>query len=68
MNKYRNTPRTNYMSLSDQCQDLSTEYLVKKVGLTKRLNDQMTIMNQLEKRNEMMDDDFMELLETCNGI
>jgi len=56
------------MSLTDQCQDLSTEYLIKKVGLTKRLKDQMTIMNELEKRDEMMDDDFMELLETCNGI
>ena len=67
MNKYRNTPRTNYMSLADQCQDLSTEYLIKKVGLTKRLNDQMTIMRELDSR-DLSAPEYYELLETCNGI
>ena len=66
MNKYRNTPRTNYMSLSDECQDLTTEYLIKKVKLTKRLKDQMTIMRELDTR-VLSAPEYYELLESCNG-
>lgn len=68
MNKYRNTPRTNYMSFPDQCQDLTNEYLIKLVTQKKRLKDQMTIMREIEKRDFMDDEKFYELLEKCNGI
>jgi hypothetical protein len=54
------------MSLSDECQDLTTEYLIKKVKLTKRLKDQMTIMRELDTR-VLSAPEYYELLESCNG-
>lgn len=56
------------MSLFDLVQDLTTESLIKILPTLKKLNKQMVIMKEIEKRNEVDQDYFFELLETCNGI
>lgn len=66
--EYRNSKRNNYMSLFDLVQDLTTESLIKILPTLKKLNKQMVIMKEIEKRNEVDQDYFFELLETCNGI
>ena len=66
--EYRNSKRNNYMSLSDLVQDLTTETLIKVLPTLKKLKNQMVIMKEVEKRNELNEDYFFELLETCNGI
>ncbi len=66
--EYINSKRNNYMSLSDLVQDLTTETLIKVLPTLKKLKNQMVIMKEVEKRNELNEDYFFELLETCNGI
>lgn len=66
--EYRNSKRNNYMSLSDLVQDLTTETLTNVLPTLKKLKNQMIIMKEIEKRNELNEDYFFELLETCNGI
>lgn len=70
MNKYKTTPRTNYMSLADKIQDCSTYYLINKIEHTEKLKDQMTIMCELEKRlknGELSEKAFYNVLDKCNG-
>ena len=66
--EYRYSKRNNYMSLSDLVQDITTETLIKVLFTLKKLKNQMVIMKEVEKRNELNQDYFYELLETCNGI
>lgn len=63
---YKNTKRTNYMSLTDKVQDLTNESLIEMLKTLVTLKDQMIVMNQLEV-NEINEDLYFDLLETCNG-
>ena len=65
---YKNIARKNYMSLSDLVQDLTTDCLVTMVPVTERLRDQMIIMSEIEKREELDEETYFDLLEDCNGI
>jgi|TARA_R110000765_G_scaffold41244_2_gene87906 hypothetical protein len=65
--KNLDTKRTNYMSLTDKVQDLTNESLINLLPTVKTLKDQMIIMSQLEV-NEICEDLYFDLLETCNGI
>lgn len=66
--QYRNAKRDKYMSLSDLVQDLTTETLIKILSTLEQFKKQMVIMHELEERNELNDDYYFELLESCNGI
>ena len=66
--EYTNSKRNNYMSLSDLSQDLTTKSLINVLSTLKKSTDQMIIMKEIEKRNELNENYFFELLETCNGI
>lgn len=68
---YINNKRDNYMSLSDICTDLSTDCLINLLSKLDKLNRQLDVMRELEfrmeHRNEITEDKYFELLETCNG-
>ena len=66
--EYINSKRDNYMSLSDLSQDLTIESLIKLLPTFKAFEYQMVIMKEIENRNELNDNDYFDLLETCNGI
>ena len=66
--EYRNERRNNYMSLSDLIKDLTTETLVNLLPTLDKFKKQMAVMCELETRNELKDDYYYELLESCNGI
>lgn len=66
--EYKNVKRNNYMSLTDLVQDLNTDNLIKILPTIKELNNQMVIMKEIEKRNELDENYLCELLESCNGI
>ncbi len=66
--QYRNAKRDKYMSLSDLVQDLTTETLIKILSTLEQFKKQMVIMYELEERNELNDDYYFELLESCDGI
>jgi len=66
--EYRNSKRDNYMSLTDLVQDLTTDSLIKILPTIEKLKKQLIVMSEIEKRNELSDEDYFELLETCNGI
>lgn len=63
-----NQRRSSYMSLADMAQDLTTEKLVEMVKNESKFNNQMILMTEIEKRNELTDNEYFELLESCNGI
>ena len=67
MEKYRNKKR-KYLSFSDQVQDLTTDYLISLIPGTIHFQNQMIIMKEVEKRNELEENKYFDLLETCNGI
>ncbi len=66
--EYRNSKRDNYMSLTDLVQDLTTDSLINILPTIEKLKKQLIVMSEIEKRNELSDEDYFELLETCNGI
>ena len=66
--EYKNSKRDNYMSLTDLVQDLTTNSLIKILPTIEKLKKQLIVMSEIEKRNELSDEDYFELLETCNGI
>ena len=66
--KYKGVKRNNYMSLSDISQDLTTDSLIYVLKTQKTLKSQMVIMKEIEKRCELSDDLYFDLLEGCNGI
>ena len=59
--------RDNYMSLSDLVKDLKTECLIKILKTLTQFKNQMIVIKELEIRNELDEDYFYELLESCNG-
>ena len=67
MKKYKNEKR-KYLSFSDQVQDLTTDYLISLIPGTIHFQNQMIIMKEIEKRNELQENKYFDLLETCNGI
>ena len=64
---FRTEKRTNYMSLADMVKDLTTDCLVELLPTKEMFDDQMTIMKEIELREELSDERYFELLETCNG-
>jgi hypothetical protein len=64
--KFR-TEKRQYLSFADCIQDLTTDCLVSIVSKLEKLNNQMLVMKELEQRNELSDDAYFDLLETCNG-
>ena len=71
MQKFKTTPRTNYLSLNDKVQDLTTEYLISLIKKFNKLTDQLVVMKELEKRidtNEISEDLYFDTLENCTGI
>ena len=66
--QYRNSKRNDYMSFFDLIQDLTTKTLIKILPTLKKLRHQMIVMGEIERRDELNNDYFFELLETCNGI
>lgn len=70
MKKFKNTPRTNYMSLNDKVKDLTTEYLISLINEFTKLTDQLVVMGELENRidtNEISEDLYFITLEKCTG-
>jgi hypothetical protein len=70
METFKTKPRSNYMSLADKAQDLTTNYLINLIQNLEKLTDQLTIMRELEKRlnlGELTEDVFYNTLEQCNG-
>lgn len=65
--KFKNESRKNYMSIPDLLKDLTTECLIELLPTFETLKNQMFVMSEIEKRNELEDDLYFELLETCNG-
>lgn len=65
---YSNGQRNNYMSDVDLFQDLTTDCLLKILPSLKKFDSQMSIMREVEKRNELDESVYFDLLETCNGI
>lgn len=66
--KYKGTRRNSYMSLTDLAQDLTTESLLEVLPTLVKLKNQMVIMTEIEKREELSEDEYFDLLDTCNGI
>ena len=56
------------MSLSDLCTDLSTDCLINLLSKLDKLDRQLDVMKEIEKRNEIAEDKYFELLESCNGF
>jgi hypothetical protein len=61
------TEKRQYLSLADCIQDLTTDCLVALVAKLDELKNQMLVMAELEQRNELSEDAYFDLLETCNG-
>ena len=66
--EYKNEARKNYMSLSDLLQDLTTDSIIKILPTLNSLKCQMSVMKELDNRNDIKEDYYFELLETCNGL
>ena len=64
--KFR-TEKRKYLSFADCIQDLTTDCLVSIISKLEKLNNQMLVMKELEQRNELSEDAYFDLLETCNG-
>jgi len=66
--KYKGTKRNNYMSLNDMAQDLTTESLLEVLPTLNYFRNQMIIMGEVEKRNELGEEEYFTLLQDCNGF
>ncbi len=68
MTKFRVSPRTNYMSLADKAQDLTTEYLIKEVVKTDLVKVAKAFLCELESRidSELTEDEYFDVLDKCN--
>ena len=67
MKKFKRKPRQNYMSLADIAQDFTDEYLIEKVRKESLFKNQMTLMEEIDKRDFLSDHEYFELLSECNG-
>jgi len=68
MNKFRVSPRTNYMSLTDMAQDLTTEYLINKVVNSDSIKECRDLLSELEGRidSDLTEDQYFDVLDKCN--
>ena len=68
MNKFRVSPRSNYMSLSDKAHDLSTKYLISQVVKTDKIKIAKCFLSELESRidSELTEDEYFDVLDKCN--
>lgn len=68
MNKFRVSPRSNYMSLSDKAQDLTTDYLINEVVKTDKIKVAKSYLSELENRidTDLTEDKFFDVLDKCN--
>ena len=68
MNKFRVAPRSNYMSLSDKAQDLTTDYLINEVVKTDKIKVAKSYLSELESRidTDLTEDKFFDVLDKCN--
>ena len=65
--EFKAEKRNSYLSFGDLIQDLTTENLIKILPVVLKFNDQMKVMTEIEKRNELNENQYFDLLETCNG-
>jgi len=61
------TEKRQYLSLADCIQDLTTDCLIELIAKLDELKNQMLVMAELDQRNELSEDAYFDLLETCNG-
>jgi len=68
MKVFKDLPRTNYMSLADQAQDLTTEYLIQEVIKTDLFKVAKAFLSELESRigSELSEDEYFDILDKCN--
>ena len=68
MNKFRVSPRSNYMSLSDKAQDLTTDYLINEVVKTDKIKVAKSYLSELDNRidTDLTEDKFFDVLDKCN--
>ncbi len=68
MKVFKESPRENYMSLEDQAQDLTTEYLIKEVVKTDLVKVAKAFLCELESRidSELTEDEYFDVLDKCN--
>ena len=66
--KFKGSKRSNYLSFGDLIQDLTTENLIKVLSKVEKFSEQMLVMTEIELRNELNENDYFDLLETCNGF
>lgn len=68
MRVFKESPRQNYMSLQDQAQDLTTEYLIQEVIKTDLFKVAKAFLCELEDRigSELTEDEYFDILDKCN--
>jgi hypothetical protein len=68
MKKFRVSPRTNYMSLYDIAQDLTTNYLIDKVVKTDKIKVAKCYLSELESRIDidLTENKYFDVLDKCN--
>jgi len=68
MRKFKESPRENYMSLYDQAQDLTTEYLIQEVIKTDLVKVAKAFLYELESRigSELTEDEYFNILDKSN--
>ena len=68
MTKFRVSPRTNYMSLADMAQDLTTEYLINKAVNSDSIKECKALLCELEGRidSDLTEDQYFDVLDKCN--
>ena len=68
MKVFKDLPRANYMSLADQAQDLTTEYLIQEVIKTDLFKVAKAFLSELDSRigSELSEDEYFDILDKCN--
>lgn len=68
MKVFKESPRQNYMSLQDQAQDLTTEYLIQEVIKTDSVKVAKAFLYELAIRidSELTEDEYFDILDKCN--
>ena len=68
MEKFKDTPRTNYMSIEDAAQDFTTEYLLHKIPFLDSMKVAKAYLCELEGRigEELTEEQYFEALDQCN--
>ena len=68
MKVFKNSPRANYLSLFDQAQDLTTEYLIQEVTNTNSCKVANAFLSELEYRIgiDISENEYFDILNKCN--